>query len=190
MRISIREWKKSDAGELAAALNNKKILDNLRDGIPYPYTEKDAEEFIFSILGAEKDSQYSRAITADGKVIGSVGVFRKDNIHRRTAEIGYYIAEEYWGLGIMTEVVRKICGYVFENTDIIRIFAEPFSYNTASCRVLEKAGFEFEGILRKNAEKNGKILDMKMYSLIKKSPVSPASKAAGSIQTFSGGPNP
>ena len=190
MRISIREWKKSDAGELAAALNNKKILDNLRDGIPYPYTEKDAEEFIFSILGAEKDSQYSRAITADGKVIGSVGVFRKDNIHRRTAEIGYYIAEEYWGLGIMTEVVRKICGYVFENTDIIRIFAEPFSYNTASCRVLEKAGFEFEGTLRKNAEKNGKILDMKMYSLIKKSPVPPASKAAGSIQTFSGGPNP
>ena len=182
--------KKSDAGELAAALNNKKILDNLRDGIPYPYTEKDAEEFIFSTLGAEKDSQYSRAITADGKVIGSVGVFRKDNIHRRTAEIGYYIAEEYWGLGIMTEVVRKICGYVFENTDIIRIFAEPFSYNTASCRVLEKAGFEFEGTLRKNAEKNGKILDMKMYSLIKKSPMSPASKAAGSIQTFSGGPNP
>ena len=188
--IDKRMEKKRRRGIGGGLSNNKKILDNLRDGIPYPYTEKDAEEFIFSILGAEKDSQYSRAITADGKVIGSVGVFRKDNIHRRTAEIGYYIAEEYWGLGIMTEVVRKICGYVFENTDIIRIFAEPFSYNTASCRVLEKAGFEFEGTLRKNAEKNGKILDMKMYSLIKKSPVSPASKAAGSIQTFSGGPNP
>lgn len=67
----------------------------------------------------------------------------------------------------MTEAVKQICGYVFGNSDIIRIYAEPFAYNIASCRVLEKAGFQYEGTLRSNAVKNGKVLDMKMYSLLK-----------------------
>ena len=107
------------------------------------------------------------AVTVDDKVIGSIGVFRQGNIHRLTAELGYYISEEYWGNGIMTEAVKQICEYVFRNSDIIRIYAEPFSYNTASCRVLEKAGFQFEGLLRHNAIKNNKVIDMKMYSLIK-----------------------
>lgn len=167
MDISIRKWKIEDAEQLRDAINNEKILDNLRDGIPYPYTIKDAQEFITQILNAPKDSQYSWAILVDNKVIGSVGVFRKDNIHYQTAEIGYYIAEEYWGNGIMTKVIKEICNYIFNKTDIIRIFAEPFAHNVASCRALEKAGFELEGILRNNAIKNNKILDMKMYSIIK-----------------------
>lgn len=100
-------------------------------------------------------------------MIGSISIFRQDNIHRLTAELGYYIAEEYWGKGIMTEAVKQICEYVFSMSDIIRIYAEPFAYNTASCRVLEKSGFQYEGTLRKNAVKNGKVLDMKMYSLLK-----------------------
>ena len=168
MKISIRKWKIEDAEQLKDAINNEKVLNNLRDGIPYPYTLEHAKEFIAQTLNAPVDSQYSWAITADDKVIGSVGVFRKDNIHCYTAEIGYYIAEEYWGHGIMTEVIEEVCSDIFHKTDIIRIFAEPFAYNTASCRVLEKAGFELEGILRSNAVKNNKILDMKLYSLIKK----------------------
>ena len=107
------------------------------------------------------------AITLDDKAIGSIGVFRKDNIHSRTAEIGYYISETFWGKGIGTNAVKQVCEYIFENTDIIRIFAEPFAYNTASCRILEKTGFEYEGTLRKNAVKNGLVLDMKLYSLVK-----------------------
>lgn len=67
----------------------------------------------------------------------------------------------------MTEAVRQICEYVFSKSDIIRIFAEPFAYNIASCRVLEKVGFQYEGTLRSNALKNGKVIDMKMYSKIK-----------------------
>jgi len=81
--------------------------------------------------------------------------------------MGYYVAEPYWGRGLVTCAVNKICRFVFENTDIIRIFAEPFAYNTASCRVLEKAGFACEGTLRKNAVKNGVVIDMKMYSKIR-----------------------
>lgn len=93
--------------------------------------------------------------------------FRQENIHKQTAELGYYVAEEYWGKGIMTKAVKQICEYVFDISDIIRIYAEPFACNRASCRVLEKAGFQYEGTLRSNAIKNGKVLDMKMYSLLK-----------------------
>lgn len=168
MEVSIRKWKIEDAEQLKDAINNKKILDNLRDGIPYPYTIENAKEFITKTLNAPNNSQYSWAILGDDQVIGSVGVYRKDNIHYYTAEIGYYIAEKYWGNGIMTKVIKEVCEYIFKETDIIRIFAEPFTYNVGSCKVLEKAGFELEGILRNNAIKNNKILDMKMYSIIKK----------------------
>ena len=167
MEIKIREWKIDDKSDLAENLNNTKVLDNLRDGLPYPYTEKDAEEFIRAMLSADKDKAFPFAITLDDKVIGSIGVFRCDNIHYRTAEMGYYIGEAYWGNGYMTKAVRQICDYVFENTDIIRVFAEPFANNIASCRVLEKVGFKCEGTLRSNAFKNGSVMDMKMYALIK-----------------------
>lgn len=168
MVCKIRKWKLSDAADLAAALSNKKIQDNLRDGLPYPYTEQDGRDFISDMLSANKNETFAFAVTVDNKIIGSIGVFRQGNIHRQTAELGYYIAEEYWGKGIMTEAVKQICEYVFAESDMIRIYAEPFAYNTASCRVLEKAGFQYEGTLRSNAVKNGKVIDMKMYSKIRK----------------------
>ena len=167
MNVLLREWKLSDALSLAQAISNLNVQNNLRDGLPYPYYEKDAIDFINAMLSADKNEVFAFAIECDGKVIGSIGIFRQQNIHRRTAELGYYIAEEYWGKGIATQAVNKICDYVFQNSDILRIFAEPFSKNIASCRVLEKAGFQCEGTLRSNEVKCGKICDMKMYSLIK-----------------------
>lgn len=170
MTCRIRKWKLSDAKDLAMALSNKKIQDNLRDGLPYPYTEQDGMSYISAMLSADENETFAFAIIVDGKAVGSIGVFHQGNIHRQTAELGYYIAEEYWGKGIMTEAVIQICEYVFEKSDIIRIYAEPFAYNAASCRVLEKAGFQYEGTLRSNAVKNGKVIDMKMYALLKTSP--------------------
>lgn len=167
MKCRIRKWELSDAKDLAAALSNKKVQDNLRDGLPYPYTEQDGKEFISAMLSADENETFAFAITVDNMVIGSIGIFRQGNIHRQTAELGYYIAEEYWGKGIMTEAVKQICAYVFAKSDIIRIYAEPFAYNIASCRVLEKVGFQYEGTLRSNAVKNGKVIDMEMYSLLK-----------------------
>jgi len=149
-------------------LNDKAILDNLRDGIPYPYTEADAEAFLRQTLAAEAGSQYAFAVLCDGAVAGSIGFLRKANVHRLTAELGYYIARPYWGRGIMTAAVRQGCGYVFAHTDIVRIFAEPFAFNLASCRVLEKAGFRFEGVLRENAVKHGRVEDMKMFSMLRR----------------------
>ena len=158
MDCTIRPWRLDDAKELALIANNKKIQNNLRDGLPYPYTEEDAESYIGELLNSDKNTTFAFAITINDKVVGSIGVFRKDNVHFRTAEMGYYIAEEFWGKGLGASAVRQICEY---------IFAEPFAYNIASCRILEKSGFQYEGTLRSNAVKNGQVLDMKMYSLIK-----------------------
>ena len=167
MEISIREWRINDKAAIADNLNNLNVLNNLRDGLPYPYTEQDAEEFIRAMLSSDKNNTFAFAITLDDKAIGSIGVFRQDNIHSHTAEMGYYIGEAYWGNGYATIAIKQVCRYVFEHTDIIRIFAEPFSHNIASCRALEKAGFKYEGTLRSNAVKCGNIVDMKMYALIK-----------------------
>lgn len=167
MIVRIRKWELTDAKDLAAALSNKKVQDNLRDGLPFPYTEQDGKDFISAMLAADENDTFAFAITADGKVVGSIGAFRQGNIHRQTAELGYYIAEEYWGKGIMTEAVKLLCEYVFSNTDIIRIYAEPFAHNIGSQRVLEKAGFQYEGTLRSNAVKNDKFLDMKIYGKVK-----------------------
>ena len=167
MKCRIRKWELSDAKDLAAALSNKKVQDNLRDGLPYPYTEQDGKEFISAMLSADENETFAFAIMVDDKVVGSIGIFRQGNIHSQTAELGYYIAEEYWDKGIMTEAVKQICEYVFGDSDIIRIYAEPFAYNIASCRVLEKVGFQYEGTLRSNAVKNGRVIDMEMYSLLK-----------------------
>ena len=162
MDCRIRKWDPADAKDLSAVLSNAKIHDNLRDGLPYPYTEQDGLDFISAMLSADANETFAFAITTEGKVIGSIGVFRQG-----TAELGYYIAEAYWGKGMMTKAVRQICRYVFDNSDILRIYAEPFAFNAASCRVLEKAGFQYEGTLRSNAVKNGNVIDMKMYSLLK-----------------------
>ena len=167
MDIKIRPWKMEDAPDLARSVNNKKIQDNMRDGMPFPYTLADAEEYLSAMRSADPNTTYVWAITIDDVAIGNVGIFRKGNIYRLTAELGYYIAEEYWGRGIVTEAVKQACRYIFEHTDIVRISADPFSWNAGSCRVLEKAGFVFEGLLRQNAIKNGQFLDVMMYAILK-----------------------
>ena len=167
MNYTLRKWRLSDAKDLAAALNNEKILNNLRDGLPFPYTERDASDYIAAMLAADENEAFAYAITADDRAIGSIGAFRQGNIHRQTAELGYYLAEEYWGQGIMTDAIRQLCGRIFESTDILRIYAEPFACNTGSRRALEKAGFTYEGTMKNNAVKNGRVLDMAIYALTK-----------------------
>lgn len=164
--MTIRPWLLSDAEALAEALNDEAVQANLRDGLPYPYTADDAREFISAMLSAG-DSVYPFAITHEGRCVGSISVTRGVNIHRFTGELGYYVGRTHWGFGLATRAVREICEYVFANTDIMRIYAEPFTSNAASCRVLEKAGFSLEGTLRASAVKGGAVRDMRMYALVR-----------------------
>lgn len=167
MDCTLRKWRVEDAADLVSAISNRKVQDNLRDGIPYPYSLHDARAFIESVLSADPQQRYAFAIVADGRTVGSIAVTRGSNVHSRTGELGYYLSEAYWNRGIGSRAVRLMVEFIFANTDILRIYAEPFAHNAASCRVLEKAGFRLEGILRKNAVKNGEVLDMKMYAIVR-----------------------
>lgn len=167
MECTIRKWKMTDAAALAEILNNKHIIDNLRDGLPFPYTKADALHYINEMNNADKNTTFAFAIDYGGKLVGSIGIFRQTNIYFRSAEVGYYIDERFWNNGIASSAIEKACKYVFNNTDIIRIYAEPFARNTASCRALEKAGFQCEGILRQHAVKNGIVEDTKIYALLR-----------------------
>lgn len=167
MDVTLRALTLADAGAITAAINDRDVQDNLRDGIPYPYSEQDAKAFIATVHAMPEGAAWYFAIALEGKTIGVISATRGENVHVRTAEIGYYIARPYWKKGIGTQALKQLCATMFENTNIVRLFAEPFSHNHASCRILEKAGFVQEGILRKNAYKNGEVLDMTMYALVR-----------------------
>ncbi len=157
MNVVLREWKRSDAEALAKIANNKNIWDNVRDRLPYPYTEKDAKDWIGLVKKQKMVTTF--CIEADGKLVGSTGFTLKDDVYKKTAEIGYFIGENYWGKGIATEAIRQLVDYIQKNFDIIRIYAEVFEYNKASMRVLEKNGFYLECIRKKAAFKNDVVLD-------------------------------
>jgi RimJ/RimL family protein N-acetyltransferase len=157
MEVTLREWKRSDADALAAIANNKKIWDNVRDRLPYPYTKKDAKEWLELVKKQKTVTTF--CIEVDGNLAGSIGVTLKDDVYRKTVELGYFIAEEYWGRGIATEAIRQMVSYVRKEFDIVRIYAEVFEYNKGSMKALEKNGFYLECIRKRGAFKNNVVLD-------------------------------
>lgn len=163
----LREWKSEDAESVAQAANNEKIAANLRNVFPYPYTLEDAKWYVEDCIKRREDKQITRAIEVDGKTVGSIGIFVQDDVYEKSAELGYWLSEEYWGQGIMTEAVKQICREAFEKFDIIRIYAEPFEHNMGSRGVLEKAGFTYEGTMRNGVYKNGNVYSYCMYSLLR-----------------------
>lgn len=168
MDFILREWEIEDAISIAKHANNKKIADNLRDAFPYPYTLSNAKEYISFCINTDSKKNILRAITIDGVAVGSIGVFGKDDVYRKSAELGYWLAEDFWNKGIITRAIKQITDIAFNELDIVRIFAEPYFNNIGSRRVLEKSGFELEGILRKSVYKNNIYLDSYIYSIIKK----------------------
>ncbi len=166
--FELREWQLSDAISLAENANNIHIWNNLRDRLSYPYTEKDGKEFIEMALSMPKPATLL-AIAVDGKAVGSIGITLHTDVERISAELGYFIGENYWGKGIATEAVKQMVSYAFTNfPHLHKIYATPFDFNTASQKVLQKAGFEREAILKQAAIKNGKIVDMHYYSFFRK----------------------
>ena len=167
MDFILRKWKKEDALEIVEAANNPKIAQNLRNTFPNPYLPKDGEWFVNDSIANEGRNQITRAIEVDGKAVGSMGIFVKDDVFEKSAELGYWLAEDYWRQGITSQAVRMICGEAFAQFDIIRIFAEPFADNAGSRGVLEKAGFTCEGTMRNGVYKNGRVHSYCMYSLLR-----------------------
>lgn len=164
--ITLREFRDADIKELAELCNNKNVWDNLRDYIPFPYTENDAKEFIY--LCKNESPLQTFAIEFNEKFVGSIGLVKQPDIYKLTAEIGYWIGEPHWGKGIATKAVRLITEYGFNKLKLVRIYTGVFDYNKASQRVLEKSGFKMECIFEKSIFKNNKIYDEYRYGLINK----------------------
>lgn len=162
---AIRPWAWSDKDALIRHANNRNVSRALFDRFPFPYTIEASERWL--AIATSEGRDIHRAITCDGAAIGGISAMRGSENARFCAEIGYWIGEAHWGRGVMTTTVRAFCEALFAHTDIERIEAGAFITNPASHRVLEKAGFAREGVLRRKYFKDGEFIDDAVYALLR-----------------------
>ncbi|GAA3992906.1 GNAT family N-acetyltransferase [Mucilaginibacter dorajii] len=161
----LRELRLGDAAALQKQADNPNIACFLFDRFPSPYNLPDAIDFIRLRIADEIQTKF--AIVIDGELAGVIGIDFRDDIYRKAPLLGYWLGQQYWGKGIMTQAVRLMIDYGFTNLDVVRLQAGVFSNNPASMQVLEKAGFKKEGILRSAIIKNDVILDEHIYGILK-----------------------
>ena len=161
---AVRSWRTSDAESLLRHANNRNIWLNLRDAFPHPYTKHDARAYIRSVRDRSPETTF--AIAVDDEAVGSIGFVLRTDVERVSAEIGYWLAEPFWGRGITSEALAALTRYAIDTHRLTRIYALPFAWNLASCRVLEKAGYVLEARLRRSAIKDGQITDQMQYAYI------------------------
>lgn len=166
MEFILRPWQLSDLDQLVSVANNYEIAKFMTDQFPYPYKEEHGRAFIeYTLKGMPPNIL---AIVVDGVAVGGIGIHPQSDIQCRNAEMGYWLAQPYWGKGIMSAAVKQMVQYAFENWDIDRVFARPFGTNEGSQKVLEKAGFVLEARLEKTYFKNGVYEDELIYATRKK----------------------
>ena len=161
--VRFRPWMLSDKACLIKYANNRKIFDNMRDLFPHPYTSEAADNFLSKVAGF--DPQQVFAIEVNGEAAGSVGIFPQEDIERLNAEVGYWVAEEFWGNGIATKALGFIIDYGFKTFAVSRIFAIPFPHNIASQKVLQKNGMILEAVIRDSLIKNNVVMDKIIYAI-------------------------
>ena len=163
MEITLRKLIESDAPNLVEYGNNKKIARNLTDSFPSPYTLEAAYKFID--FASTTDKAQIRVIAKNGELIGVVGLYIQDDIMCKNAELGYWVAEPFWGQGIATKAIKQAIDLGFQNLEIVRIFARPYGSNKASQRVIEKLGFTKEAHIKQNLYKWDEWEDELIYGL-------------------------
>jgi len=161
----LRQWQAGDEISLQQQANNSHISRYLFDRFPYPYTLADAKNWVMT--HNDQDPVTNFAIIINDQVAGAIEFSPDNDIHRKTAVLGYWLGQDFWSKGITTEAVALITNYAFKNSDIIRIQASVNDNNPASMRVLEKAGFKKEGILKNAIVKYNEIMDEHLYALLK-----------------------
>lgn len=161
----IRSFCPDDAAALTKYANNRNVWINLSDRQPFPYRREDAEAWIQETMQREPETIF--AIASATEAIGGIGLELQSDVYRRSAEVGYWLAEPFWGRGIATGVLQALTKYAFSEFDLMRIYAYVYEWNPASARVLEKAGFGYEGRLRKSVTKDGRTIDQLLYALVR-----------------------
>jgi RimJ/RimL family protein N-acetyltransferase len=164
--MHLRPWNTNDLDSLVECANNPNISKFMMNKFPYPYTREAGERFI--AFATQENPTHIMAIEVDGKAVGGIGIHPLSDIESKNAEMGYWLAEPYWGKGYITEAVKQMIEYGFKNFDINRIFARPFGTNTASQKVLKKTGFLLEAKFEKTFFKNGEYLDECVYAVRRK----------------------
>ena len=154
----------SDLESLVKYADNRNVWINLRDRFPHPYTRRDGQRFIRNMCASEPETAF--AIATAGEAVGGIGFVLLQDVERVSAEIGYWLGEPFWGRGLATEAVVAVTRHAIAAHGLTRLFAVPFAYNKASCRVLEKAGYVLEARLRRSAIKDGRIVDQYQYAFI------------------------
>lgn len=162
-KCTLREWKHSDLENLVENANNLNIASNMRDGFPFPYTHDHGRQWI----EIAKYNDCFFAITVENEAVGGIGLTTGRDVERISAEVGYWLGEAHWGKGIISSALKGVVDYGFNELKLRRIFAVPLEQNTASRRVLEKNGFDLEGILRNSVIKFDKIYNQALYARIK-----------------------
>jgi len=162
---TVRSWEWRDRDDIVRHANNRKVWINLRDRFPYPYTVSDARSWLEIVIGHKPETNF--AIDVAGEAVGGIGFTLQPDVGHRSAEIGYWLGEEFWGRGITTDALIAVTDHAFANYDLCRLFAHVFEWNGASARVLEKAGYAFEGRLRKSVTKDGQTIDQLMYAAVR-----------------------
>ena len=163
-RSDVRSWRATDLEPLVRHANNRNIWINLRDRFPFPYGHGDGRRFIRAARKMIPEPFF--AIAVGGEAVGGIGYVLQHDVERVSAEVGYWLGETFWGRGITSEALAAVTRYAIEQHQLTRLFAVPFAYNTASCRVLEKAGYIVEGRLRRSAIKDGQIIDQLQYAYV------------------------
>jgi RimJ/RimL family protein N-acetyltransferase len=160
--VSLRTWQRQDAQQLAAIANNKNVWNYVRNRLPNPYTVTDALQWIAHCQTQKPTENF--AIVYNGSIAGSIGCTPKEDVYKKTIEIGYFVGEEFWGKGIATEALKQLLQYIPQHFSIIRIYAETFSYNKASMKVLQKNNFYLEAIHRNAVVKNHSLCDAYIWA--------------------------
>jgi ribosomal-protein-alanine N-acetyltransferase len=164
----IRHWTPADAPELARLADNRKVWRNLRDRFPNPYSRRDAKDWIKGVTRQIPCAHFAIcADSADGALAGGIGILLQDDVHKGTAEIGYWLGEAFWGRGLMTGALTAFSDHAFGAYRLRRLYAQVLDWNPASARVLEKSGFVLEGRLRASALKDGEVADELLYAKVK-----------------------
>jgi RimJ/RimL family protein N-acetyltransferase len=165
--IRIRLRADSDEAAMIAALQDPEIPRWTR--VPAPYDESTAAEWAVESRRQQESGEGLHLIIADAetdRLMGSIGIHDIDRLEGR-CNIGYYLAREARGRGLMTRAVRMVSRWSFENLPVERIEIPVIAENTASRRVAEHAGYAFESILRSHTVIKGSRRDIAMYSLLR-----------------------
>ena len=176
----LRSFRDDDLDSLVRYADNPRVAKNLRDQFPHPYRHEDGRAWLEWAIGQEQETIF--AVANEVELIGGIGLILQGDVHRRSAEIGYWLGEPFWNLGIATRAVAEIVLWGFTNLDLARIYAMVYETNPASAKVLEKTGFTREGVLRQSVTKGGRTLDQSVYAILRGEVIS-------STETPAPGPN-